>query len=226
MHAPFSDPDGTLGPGHSGAALLIGSRVLPSAVSKASAPVNRLISRLHRAACMLAVYASQPRSPSDHARLASGWWPTLAGRDSNPLGPGVKFQPYPLHGILLTQALPGAPKHESQQARRIEPDPLMAPVRDSGKRSRLVRSSRRLCHPSPGPSNARCRLDDASTISLPDKEPKPNRAAPIGIGGTTWRCTESRVGGVPREPHWTRCPTFVTIKYERGGFSCPLQCNV
>jgi hypothetical protein len=22
----------------------------------------------------------------------------------------VKFQPYPLHGILLTQALPGAPK--------------------------------------------------------------------------------------------------------------------
>ena len=28
-----------------------------------------------------------------HARLASGWWSSLAGRDSNPLGPFVKFQP-------------------------------------------------------------------------------------------------------------------------------------
>jgi hypothetical protein len=46
-----------------------------------------------------------------HARLASGWWPTLAGRDSNPLGPFARFQ-LVLHGILLAQASPGAPKLE------------------------------------------------------------------------------------------------------------------
>ena len=109
MHATLSDPDGTLESGHSGAALLVGSTVLPSAESKASAPVTSRLSRLHHAACMLAVYASQPGLPSVHARLASGWWPTLAGRDSNPLGPYVRFQPCPLHGILLTQAFPGAP---------------------------------------------------------------------------------------------------------------------
>lgn len=26
-----------------------------------------------------------------HATLASGWWPTLAGRDSNPMGSNVRF---------------------------------------------------------------------------------------------------------------------------------------
>ena len=45
-----------------------------------------------------------------HARLASGWWPTLAGRGSNPLGSNVKFRSCHLHGVLLTQAWPGAPR--------------------------------------------------------------------------------------------------------------------
>jgi hypothetical protein len=67
------------------------------------------LSGLNHAAYTLAVYASQPPSPTVHARLAPGWWSSLAGRDSNPLGPFVKFPPYPLHGILLTQAFPGAP---------------------------------------------------------------------------------------------------------------------
>lgn len=42
-----------------------------------------------------------------HATLASGWWPTLAGRDSNPLGSIVRF-PLRHHCFLLTQASPGA----------------------------------------------------------------------------------------------------------------------
>src|SRR5271157_2410259 len=68
------------------------------------------ISRLNDTAHTLAVYASQPRSPVSHARLAPGWWSSLAGRDLNPLGPAVKFQPSFLHGVLLTQASPGAPQ--------------------------------------------------------------------------------------------------------------------
>ena len=42
-----------------------------------------------------------------HARLASGWWPTLAGRGSNPQGPIVRF-PLGHHRFLLTQAWPDA----------------------------------------------------------------------------------------------------------------------
>jgi hypothetical protein len=52
------------------------------------------ISRLCHAAYTLAVYASWSRSPvvlHGHARLASGWWSSLSGRDSNPLGCFVRF---------------------------------------------------------------------------------------------------------------------------------------
>ena len=42
-----------------------------------------ILSGLIHTACPLAVYASQPRSPSDHARLASGCWPLCrAGLDT------------------------------------------------------------------------------------------------------------------------------------------------
>ena len=62
-------------------------------------------SGLHHAACTFTVYASQPGSPLDHARLASGWWPSLAGQDSNLLGPCTRFRLcYDLHRFLLTQA--------------------------------------------------------------------------------------------------------------------------
>jgi hypothetical protein len=43
------------------------------------------------AACSLAVYASQPGLPADHARLASGCWPTLPGGTGYPLGSAVRF---------------------------------------------------------------------------------------------------------------------------------------
>lgn len=43
-------------------------------------------SRLIPLAFPLAVYASQHPLPSVHARLASGWWPTFTGRDSDPQG--------------------------------------------------------------------------------------------------------------------------------------------
>jgi hypothetical protein len=41
------------------------------------------LSRLYHAACTPSVYASQPRSPSDHATLDSGWWLAFAGQDSH-----------------------------------------------------------------------------------------------------------------------------------------------
>ena len=102
------DPGGTIASGHSGEPYLFDATILPSAITTASAPAVD-ISGLNHAACTLAVYASQPRSPVDHARLATGWWPTLAGRDLNPQGPYVKFLSCrDLHNVLLTQAWPGA----------------------------------------------------------------------------------------------------------------------
>src|SRR6185437_15140463 len=65
---------------------------------------NTEISRLIRTTCTLTVYASQPGSPLDHARLASGWWPTLAGRGANPLGSTARF---PLW--FATSSLPPRP---------------------------------------------------------------------------------------------------------------------
>ena len=58
-------------------------------------PLRRLPQSNHfgayHAACPLAVYASQPRLPSDHARLASGCRPTLPGGIVYPLGSSVRF---------------------------------------------------------------------------------------------------------------------------------------
>ena len=50
--------------------------MLSSAKFTASTSTTNPISGLNHTAYALAVYASQSRSPSDHARLASGW---LAG---------------------------------------------------------------------------------------------------------------------------------------------------
>ena len=68
------------------------------------------ISRLYHTAYPLAVYASQGGLPHLHARLASSWRPTLAGRDSHPLGPLQKVSRccIPTSSFLLLQALPGA----------------------------------------------------------------------------------------------------------------------
>ncbi len=80
MHALLSDPGGTSAPGHCGAS------VLPSGYWTTSAPTTNLISGLNHTAYMLAVYASQPGLPHVHARLASGWWPPLTGREWLPAG--------------------------------------------------------------------------------------------------------------------------------------------
>src|SRR5215475_5388120 len=77
-------------------ALLFGAAVWPSAVRTASAPTGSdlgaesrgLHDRCLRFAATVARVLLHGR-----ARLASGWWPTLAGQDLNLLGSIAKFQP-------------------------------------------------------------------------------------------------------------------------------------
>jgi len=95
-----------------------GASVLPSAVSTASAPTTISISRLNDAACMLAVYASQPRLSVDVQPRKTRFRPVaslgragLATRRGAPKG----FSHCSGHGVLLSQALPGAPKLESER---------------------------------------------------------------------------------------------------------------
>ncbi len=110
VHAPLCDPGGTAAPDHRALALPLQRDDVAFRYFDGVGSHDTLFSGLNHAAYTLAVYASQPSSRTVHARLASGWWSSLAGRDSNPLGPFVKFQPCPLHGVLLTQAFPGAPE--------------------------------------------------------------------------------------------------------------------
>jgi len=65
------------------------------------------LSRLNHAASVPAAYASSGALPHPHARLASGWWPALAGRESNPLDSIEKF-PSATSDFLLSQIYPGA----------------------------------------------------------------------------------------------------------------------
>src|SRR3990172_4922676 len=64
------------------------------------------LSGLNGTACIVAVYASQAGSRLHHARLASGWVPTLAGRDSTRRTPVEDFSSC----FVLLQASPGANK--------------------------------------------------------------------------------------------------------------------
>jgi hypothetical protein len=74
----------------SGAApLRMASTVLPSTPTSASASATTNFGtefRSLRARCLRFVTTVARVLPHGHARLASGWWPSLAGRDSNPLG--------------------------------------------------------------------------------------------------------------------------------------------
>jgi len=65
------------------------------------------LSRLNHAASVPAAYASSGALPHPHARLASGRWLALAGRDSNPLDSIEKF-PSATSDFLLSQVYPGA----------------------------------------------------------------------------------------------------------------------
>jgi hypothetical protein len=69
-----STPAGSQAPGPCGAA------TRPSVEWTTSAPAMMSISGLNRTARSLAVYASQCGLPRHHARLASGRWPSSAGR--------------------------------------------------------------------------------------------------------------------------------------------------
>ena len=71
-----------LGPRRSRAPSQHSALMLPSAFVTTSASSKSAISGLDHTAYRLAVYASQPGLPLDHARLASGWWLALAGRAS------------------------------------------------------------------------------------------------------------------------------------------------
>lgn len=83
--APLSDPGGTPPPG------LYGDAVLPSAVLGASAPASPVISGLHHAARMLAVYASPQQLPAAaQDSLPAGGQP-LPGGTGYPLGPSRSF---------------------------------------------------------------------------------------------------------------------------------------
>ena len=65
-----------------------GASVPPTPIAQRRLPTTISLSKLHHAAHILAVYASQPSFPLSrsyrHARLASGWWPTFTGRGSRP----------------------------------------------------------------------------------------------------------------------------------------------
>jgi hypothetical protein len=65
------------------------------------------MSRFNRAALISAAYASSDALPHPHARLASGWWLTFTGRESNPLDSNEKFLSV-TSNFLLSQVYPGA----------------------------------------------------------------------------------------------------------------------
>jgi len=103
-HARLFDPGGIRRPRP------IAARPMrPSVFVTTSAPALDLISGLDCKACPLAVYASQPRLPNGHARLASGCRPTLPGGIGYPLGPNTRFRAIRyLIAHLPAQAFPGA----------------------------------------------------------------------------------------------------------------------
>src|SRR5690606_33644245 len=73
---------------------------------------------------MPAVYASQPPSRADHARLASGWWPPpLAGRDPHPRVATIGL--VSLHHFLQSQTWPGA-RLPTVDSSRVTPRPWPA----------------------------------------------------------------------------------------------------
>jgi hypothetical protein len=92
-----------------------GALMLPPRTCTAAAPTNTFFrSSITRLAASLSTLRSFPSRSSrsyGHARLASGWWPTFAGRDLHPQGP-MRFQ-FRLHHILLSQDFPDASKRHA-----------------------------------------------------------------------------------------------------------------
>src|SRR5215217_6549745 len=104
MHAAFFDPGRTFEPGPFGRCPTHRLDGFAFRCFDGLGSCHFSLSRLNRAAFTLAVYASQPGLPSVATQDSlPAWWPTFAGRDSNPLGSIVRFQECLLHFILLTQ---------------------------------------------------------------------------------------------------------------------------
>src|SRR5213594_1161501 len=72
-----------------------------------------MLSWLNPTARALPVYASQRRSPSNHATLGSGWLPALTGQDWLPAGFQRKVSAL-RQRIPLSQALPVASRAHNQ----------------------------------------------------------------------------------------------------------------
>jgi len=121
------------------------------------------ISGLNHTACALAVYASQPGSPLDHARLASGWGLALAGRVWLPARSLVKFPRY-----FMASSSPRLP--------------LAHPYSDpAGKRPPRCKAGRdRHCCPPPGPAALILRRRVAATSSGSGSGGSHSRRLPSG----------------------------------------------
>src|SRR5947209_18787593 len=74
------------------------------AMSTTKAPTKTHLSGLNHTALALAVYASQPGSPQDHARLASRWWPLCGTGLVTRRIPTKGFRVTSLHRFPLPQA--------------------------------------------------------------------------------------------------------------------------
>jgi hypothetical protein len=107
-----STPARSQAPGHCGAA------TRPSVEWTTSAPAMMSISGLIHTARSLAVYASQCRLPEHHARLASGRWPSSAGRGWLPAGFQRKVSAC---GFPLSQAFLAHPLLDSDMVGPVKP---------------------------------------------------------------------------------------------------------
>ena len=94
-------------PGRSGWPHPSGPRDVVPTVGIMRTPAGRAISGLNDTASASAAYASSSALPHSHARLASGGWLALAGRESNPLDSVERFRSN-ASDFLLSQAEPGA----------------------------------------------------------------------------------------------------------------------
>jgi hypothetical protein len=112
-------------------------------------PSDQNLSRLYHTAFALAVYASQPGSPRDHARLASGWWLAFAGWDSPPTGLLDKFRHHlhesscPRLGLAQWHYISGTATGERRRLGRRSPNrSSSAACARSGRTTQRSRSSR------------------------------------------------------------------------------------
>src|SRR5882724_8147046 len=141
------------------------------------------ISGLNHTACALAVYASQPGSPLDHARLASGWGLALAGRVWLPARSLVKFPHY-----FMASSSPRLPWRIQNSIVTLD-EGLAA--RDAGAQCPSLSLYWVPCAPPSGPA----RISHSRTSRC-----EATRPAPPSLDATAVRTPRSRFLGVPLSP--------------------------